>query len=194
MLRRLWRQLRNRLPTGLAVTATSTAVGTVTVREYTVADVQAAVPNWGTLDREAKRTRLHDLAPQRAHTTSNVVLDEWHEHIVDLLDPSQAVDAADITHFAVGDDATEPSSADTGLGNEVYRTTTDTQRDAGKDLEVSGFLDSTEANGETIRETALVTGPDVSDLTVNHALVTETPKDETKLVTIDYTLQFRNGT
>lgn len=204
-IRRLSRRISRAIPGGVRrheaatgvrhrVEAISTGKNEVVVREYDVARVRDRVPNWDTLDREAKVERLQDLDPDAESRTSNAMLDEWHEYLVDLLDQSQTVEVEDVTHFAVGTDGTAPTPGDGGLLAEVYRTQIDTQTDQGKDLNVSGFLDSGEANGYTLRETSLTTGASgTGEIVVNRALITETVKDDTKIVTIDFTVKFRDA-
>lgn len=178
----------------MSATETATAAGAVVVREYSLERARAAWPDWDDLDRSERHGRLRDLEPDAESHHRNAVQDEWHQHVVDILDQSQSPSTEEISHFAVGTDGTQPTTADGGLLAEVYRTQIDTQDDQGKDLVVSGFLDSTEANGNTLRETGLFTGAaGTGELPFNRALIAETTKTDTKLVTIDFTLKFRDA-
>ena len=57
------------------------------------------------------------------------------------------------THGAVGSDSTTPTSADTTLGNELFRDTVDDFDTSGTDVAVANLqITLSELNGETIRE------------------------------------------
>lgn len=178
----------------MSVTETGGASGSVVVREYRVADARDRWDDWDELPREERHRRLDALDPVAEHTTHNVVVDGFLEHIVDLFDQSQSTSVEDISHFAVGTSTTAPATTDTSLGSEVFRGQIDTEDDQGKDLSIQGFLDSGQANGNTLEETALFTGTSGgSTLMVNRALISSTAKTKTKLVTLSYTLKFRDG-
>ena len=57
-----------------------------------------------------------------------------------------------ITHIAVGDDDTTPTESDTTLGNETYRDAIFTSNVGANFLTWDVRLDSTENNGNTIKE------------------------------------------
>lgn len=178
----------------MSVTESGGVSGRVTVREYRLEDARQRWPNWDALPREERARRVRALEPVSEHTTSNVLVDEILEHIVDLFDQTQSNSAEEISHFAVGTGTSTPATTDSSLGNEVFRGTIDTEEDQGKDLAIQGFLDSGQANGNTLEETGLFTGTSGgSTLMVNRALISSTDKTNTKLVTITYDLQFRDG-
>ena len=169
--------------------------GRVRVREYDVSDIKSSHEDWGSLSGAARLRRLAAVTPRSEHTTTNVVLNEYLEHLVDVADPGQPDAAQAITHFAVGTDGTDPQSTDGGLLSEVFRGELDTEADQGTDFAAAGILDQNEANGNTLREVALTTGPtsDSEAFTVNRALISATDKTQQKIVTIDFTLQYRDG-
>lgn len=184
------------MSTAVSVDEAAGPSGQVTVREYAVADARERWPDWDEISREERARRVREsLTPSQESTTTNVVVDEFLEHVVDLMDQSQGNSAQEVTKFAVGTSTTTPQTSDSSLGNEVFRGDIDNEDDKGKDIDFTGFLDSGEANGNTLEETGLFTGPssDSSTLMVNHALITSTTKDSTKLVTIDYTIKWRDA-
>lgn len=178
----------------MSVTDRGGVSGRITVREYRLTDARQRWPDWDEVPRDERRRRLETLEPVAEHTTHNVVVDEFLEHIVDLFDQSQSTSVEDISHFAVGTGTSTPATTDTSLGSEVFRGTIDTEEDQGKDLAIQGFLDSGQANGNTLEETGLFTGTSGgSTLLVNRALIASTDKTNNKLVTITYDLEFRDG-
>jgi len=146
-------------------------------------------------DRELTRERIEALLAVEPPTpdvekTTNTTVDALHEYFVDELDPSQTVDL-EASHLAVGTDgATGTNTGDTSLNNEVYRTSITDSIDNGKDLLSSTFLDSSEANGNTIDEVGLFSS-DTGGTMLNHATITAITKDSSKTATIDVTLEFR---
>jgi hypothetical protein len=147
-------------------------------------------------ERGLARSRAAELLATRppeadVEETTNTTVDGLHEYIVGNLDPTQAVDL-NVTHLAVGNDDTAPTTSDTTLTNEVHRTEITDIIDNGNDFTTSTFLDSSEANGYTLNEVGLFTDDGTADnLMVNHALITSIEKDSTKTATIDVELQFR---
>lgn len=195
LIRRLWRRLRRIGPTH-HVRESGGAHGTVRVREYDVAACRERWDDWAELDtaERGRRVRNSNLAPTDDTTTSNAIVDEYWQHIVDLMDQTQSVSAEDITHFAVGTDGTAASTADSSLGNEVLRDQIDTEDDQGKDLAIQATLDTNQANGNTLVETALFTGTSGgSTIMVNRAITSSTDKTNQKIMTLDYTLKYRDG-
>lgn len=132
-----------------------------------------------------------EATPKRSYETHNATRGSYHEAIVaglDGIDADLTVDA-----LALGDStlATADVAAGSALGNELFRTTpTDTFTD-GQTFTASVFLDSTEANGNSYEEAALVAEQsDGSDLPINRFLIDDpggllSPKSENETVTID---------
>jgi len=70
--------------------------------------------------------------------------------------------------------------------------------DNGKSLLASTFIDSTEANGNTLDELGLFSGDPASSsnpevFLMNHATFSPVTKDNSKTVTFDVTLQFADS-
>jgi hypothetical protein len=130
-------------------------------------------------------------SPKAVYETHNVTRGTYHEEIVGALDgtaPDLTVDA-----LALGDATTDTSNiaAGSALGNELFRTTpTDTFTD-GQTFVASIFLDSTEANGNSYEEAALISEQsNGTDLPINRFLISDPgglldPKSPNETVTID---------
>lgn len=142
------------------------------------------------LDRADARELL-ELTPPEADVeeTTNTTVAGLHEYIVDNLDPNQATNL-DCSHLAVGTDNTAPTTSESSLGTEAYRTAITDVIDNGNDLTTSTFLDSSEANGNTLVEVALYSASTGGTM-FNRSLITAISKDNTKTATIDVELQFR---
>ncbi len=144
------------------------------------------VSDWDALTDEAKLGVMDDQAPLREHHHHNTTTVDLFEYLVDDLDQNQSVDV-DVTHLAFGDDGTHPSSGNRSLNNEVYRTTIASSTDAGDTLETRTLLDTSEANGYTLREIGLVTASS-GGLLLNHSLINDEAKNDQKAFSIDVSL------
>jgi len=136
---------------------------------------------------EAAR-RATPLREWRRHNTTRAA---YHEAVVSALAgtaPDLEVDA-----LALGDAETDTSELATmaAVGNETFRTSVTDARPSGQTFRATIFLDSTEANGQTYREAALVAEQaDGSDLPINHVIIDDPgglldPKSAGETVTID---------
>lgn len=137
------------------------------------------------------------LDAARAATPTDVWRDHnttrgaFHEGVVSAL----AGTAADleVDALALGDSTTATSdlAAGAAVGNETFRTTVTDARPSGQTFRATIFIDSTEANGQTYREAALVAEQsDGSDLPINHVIIDDPgglldPKSSGETVTID---------
>jgi hypothetical protein len=137
------------------------------------------------------------LDPESVSTRHNTACRGQHELVVDHLDREQSPSGRAASYLAVGDDnATSPAYDDTALNNEVYRTSVTDSNDDGTALELTTFLDSTEANGHTLREVGLFTadvgeGADGGDgLLLNHSLVDPVEKTSANALTITVRLTY----
>lgn len=150
-------------------------------------------PDWDSLDKAEKLRRARDVPPDRVVTASNLTTTGHHELLVDVLDETQSTNE-DASHLAVGtDDGTDPSSGNSSLNNEVYRTTIAETTDNGATLFTSTFLDSTEANGNDLVEVGLVTSDSSgSDILLNHSIIDVINKDDETTATIDVELTYAN--
>lgn len=143
------------------------------------------------------RIRVHDAETgklKREYRTHNVTRTAYHEAIIAGLggtSPDLSADALALGDSSVG---TSTLADDAALGNETLRvSTTDTVRD-GQQFTATVFLDSTQGNGNTFEEAALVAEQsNGSDLPINRFLIDDpggllSPKSENETVTIEITI------
>jgi hypothetical protein len=136
--------------------------------------------------------------PTREHQTHNTVRGAYHEELVAGLDGQTPDITAD--KLALGDSTagTSTLAATAPLGNETLRvSTTDTFTD-GQTFTASVFLDSTQGNGQTFEEAALVAEQSGGDLPVNRFLIDDpggllAPKADDETVTIDIEITHEDG-
>jgi hypothetical protein len=128
---------------------------------------------------------------KREYQTHNVTRDIYHVSVVSQLNGTNTDLTAD--KLALGDSTADVSALGTrqALGNETFRTSiTDGFRD-GQTFTASTFLDSSEGNGQTFREAALVAeSSSGTDTPINRFLVNDPgglldPKSSNETVTID---------
>ncbi len=172
-------------------TETSRATDNVRVRVHSIDTLRDEIPEWDALEKAEKREAIESIEPDREHFHRNTTVDGLHQLIVDYLDPSQSVTES-ASYLAVGTDDTTPSKGDSTLGNEVYRSATTDDSDNGTTIYTTTFLDTSEANGWTLREVGLFTASSGGTL-LNHSLIQEIAKDNTKAVTIDVELTFTSA-
>lgn len=112
-----------------------------------------------------------------------------HTHRAAELDPTDSVDRS-ASHVAVGDDGSAKSLSDSTLGNELGRLSIAESEQNGTELRVRGFIDSSQFNGETIREIAAAGAENGGRIFALEALSSadEINKDDTTTVTIDITI------
>jgi len=143
-------------------------------------------------------TAARSAAPMREHRTHNIVRGAYHEELVAGLNGT----TPDITvdKLALGDSTADTSTlaATAPLGNETLRISpTDTFTD-GQTFTTSIFLDSTQGNGQTFEEAALVAEQSGGDLPVNRFLIDDpggllAPKADDETVTIDIEITHEDG-
>jgi len=131
--------------------------------------------------------------PKQTYRIANTTRAKYHETVVSALNGT-AVDIA-VDSLALGDSTTGTGglSPSQPLGNETFRATvTDTFTD-GQSFTASIFLDSTQANGQTFEEAALVAERSSGDIPINRFLIDDpggllAPKSDDETVTIDIEL------
>jgi len=136
--------------------------------------------------------------PAREYQTHNTVRGAYHEELVAALD-GQTPDIT-VDKLALGDSTagTSTLAASAPLGNETLRvSTTDTFTD-GQTFTASIFLNSTQGNGQTFKEAALVAEQSGGDLPVNRFLIDDpggllAPKSDDETVTIDIEITHEDG-
>jgi hypothetical protein len=136
-------------------------------------------------------TEARESTPQESYWIKNTTRDAYHETVVDALDgqqPDLTVDA-----FLLGDSTADTTNIAAGqpLGNETFRTSVVSTSTSGQTFTASVFIDSTEGNGLTFEEGALVAtqGSGVA-LPINRFLIDDpggllSPKTQNETVTID---------
>ncbi len=168
------------------VTETVGLQANIRVAVYDADTLRASIPDWDALPDDEKLAVADAHEPIREHFHHNTTTVDLFEHLVDDLDQNQSVDV-DATHLAFGDDGTQPSSGNRSLNNEVYRTQLASVTDANDTLETRTLLDTSEANGYTLREVGLVTASS-GGLLLNHSLINDEAKNDQKAFSIDVSL------
>jgi hypothetical protein len=128
--------------------------------------------------------------PKRVHKTHNTTREAFHTEIIEALNgatPDLTVDA-----LALGDStlATADVADGSPLGNELFRKGVTDSFTSGTTFTASTFIDSTEANGNSYNEAALVAEQSSNDLPVNRFQIDDPanlldPKESNETVTID---------
>jgi len=170
--------------------------GEVRVATHDVADLREAAQDrgreWDAMSDDERLALAREVEPAHTTRTENTTVEDLHERLVDVYDPDQATNPGEASHLAVGDDDTNPTTGDSALGNEVYRTPITGSEDQGRDLSTTTFLSTSEANGYTLREVGLTTDSAANAwILLNHALISPEVKNDEKTLTIDVTLKIR---
>jgi len=136
--------------------------------------------------------------PVAEYHTHNATRSRYHETIITGLagdDIDLEVDA-----LALGDDDRDADEipSDDVLGNETFRTSITDPIEDGQTFRASTFLDSTEGNGQTFVEAALVAETAAGDLPINRVVIDDPgglldPKSENETVTIDIEITQEDG-
>jgi len=166
-------------------------VDNVRIRTWDVQTIKRTEPRWDGLSDRAKMVAQSYLEPERDEQCSNVTTADLHEYLVDELDRDQSVDL-DASHLALGTDSTAESSSDSSLGNEVFRTSVTDSIDKGSELLTSTFVDSTEANGNTIEELGLFSAASGGTMFNRSTQFSSIAKTNDETVTFDVSLTFAN--
>ena len=82
---------------------------------------------------------------------------------------------AEGTHLAVGDDDTTPTAADTALGNELTRKSVQEVTQGTSDVILSLFLNSTESNGNSLKEVGVFDAAASGNMMCRNTFTTITP-------------------
>jgi hypothetical protein len=131
-----------------------------------------------------------EAEPEQVYETHNTTREEFHTEIVQALSgttPDLTVDS-----LALGDStlATADVAAGSPLGNELFRTSVTDTFTSGTTFTASTFIDSTQANGNSYEEAAIIGEQSGNDLSINRFLISDPsglldPKDNNSTVTID---------
>jgi len=137
-----------------------------------------------------------DAEPLVDVTEHNTTRPAYHETIIGGLNGTAADLEVDV--LALGDDSSASVADDVVLGNETFRTAlTDTIRD-GQSFTAIVFLDSTEANGASYFEAALVAETGSGDVPINRTVFDDPegrldPKTEDVTATIEVEITQQDG-
>lgn len=158
------------------MTERPTAVDNITISVYDAAEAPTA---------EAAR----EAEPEREETFHNTTRVKYHEEIIAAL--GGTTPDIDVDKLVLGDDDSDTSTlADSDLlGNETLRVGLTDEITDGQTYTASIFLDSTQGNGNTFREAALI-AEQSPDLPINRVVLDDPgglldPKSSTETVTID---------
>jgi len=156
----------------------------ITIRVYDADDVSTAA-------------EASTADPKRTYETHNATRAAYHEEVIAGLAGDVGPDI-EVDALALGD-STAPTAdlnAMELLGNEVFRAPVTDRAPSGQTLNVTLFIDATEANGLTFEEAALVAERGIGDLPINRFLIDDpggllNPKsrDETVTINIEITQQ-----
>jgi hypothetical protein len=131
-----------------------------------------------------------EAEPKRVHTTHNTTREAFHSEIIEALNgtsPDLTVDSLVLGGSTL---ATADVTAGAPLGNELFRKGVTDTVTSGTTFTASTFIDSTQANGNSYTEAALVAEQSSNDLPVNRFLIDDPanlldPKESNETVTID---------
>jgi hypothetical protein len=128
--------------------------------------------------------------PKRQYQTHNTTRDEYHEEVVGAL--AGTVPDLEVDVLALGDSTKDTANVAAGspLGNETFRTTVTDTSVSGQAFTAATFIDSTEGNGLSFEEAALVAEQSNNDLPINRFLIDDpsgllSPKTSGETVTVD---------
>jgi len=133
--------------------------------------------------------------PKEEYRTHNATRTAYHSEVIAGL-AGEAGPDIEVDVLALGDStaATADLGDDQPLGNEVYRDAVTDRAASGQTLNVTLFIDATEANGLAFEEAALVAETPTGDLPINRFLIDDpggllSPKSRNETVTINIEIQ-----
>jgi len=170
----------------MTITQDTTIEGRI---ETNVFDNERLPSDWDSMSESEKMDWLDSAAPDEQHVDYNTTVFGMHEYFAINLDDTQVLDES-VTHLAIGDDSTAPTTDDSTLTNEVFRKSVSDYSQINETLTASTFIDSDEANGFTFREVGLFAGPNETDRMWNHSTIAAIEKDNTRTITIEVDLTF----
>lgn len=131
--------------------------------------------------------------PKQTHRVANTTRGKYHETVVSALNGATVditVDALALGDSTTGTGGLSPSQP---LGNETFRIAVTDSFTDGQTFIASIFIDSTQANGQTFEEAALIAERSGGDIPINRFLIDDpggllAPKSDDETVTIDIQL------
>lgn len=165
----------------------------VSIRVHDVDVLRYLYPEWDALEKEEKLQLVKSTGKTslRRIQVHNKTTDALHKYLAKNINPEKS-DSDDGNKMHFGDDDSSFNSSDTALNNKVGESgLTDTTYDSSaKETTFTTFLDSTELNGETLKEIGLVSG---NGNLWNHAAISPTiDKTNTETVVADIAISFSN--
>jgi hypothetical protein len=138
-------------------------------------------------------TAARSATPKQTYRIANTTRSEYHQTVVSGLNGT-TVDIA-VDALALGDSTTATGglSPSQPLGNETLRVPVTDTFTAGQSFTASIFIDSTQGNGQTFEEAALIAERPSGDLAINRFLIDDpggllAPKSDDETVTVDIEL------
>ena len=174
---------------------TTHATSNVHVYTWSVDRLEKKIPQWPTLPTRERAEVLKGIPPDSEGHTHNVTCVDLHERHANALDPD-AEGVGEVTHLALGDDATTPQTSNRSLNNEVARFVFTERDNNGTELVTRTFLDTGMANGESLLECGLV--DDTNAKLWNHSLIDDPegrldPKTADVVATIIVSISWGDG-
>lgn len=166
------------------------AATNVRVQLHAAETLRAVEPRFDELSKRGQRA-VASYVPARSEVReSNTTVDQLHVLLAQMLDPNSST-SDDASHLAVGWGVSTPTSGDTALLDEVYRTEITDSSVNGTELFTSTFLDTSEANGNDLEEVGLArSGTDGASDILNHSRISSISKSSEDTATIDVSLSF----
>lgn len=146
-------------------------------------------PDWSDLPPEEKLATLDNLDPFFTTTTSNATSEDLHNLQARLLNPAEDP-LGSLTTIAIGTDGSASSTTDSDLGDEVMTTDITESTVSRGTLIARGFVDTSEANNNNLREVGSKTD---SDVLLNRGTIAEITKSNAIAVSIRVELTFTDG-
>jgi len=141
----------------------------------------------------ASLQQARTASPTGVRRLSNTTRGVYHEEVVGELNGSKS--DLEVDALALGDStaATGGLSPSQPLGNETLRVPVTDTFTAGQSFTASIFIDSTQGNGQTFEEAALIAERPSGDLPINRFLIDDpggllAPKSDDETVTVDIEL------
>lgn len=166
-----------------------TISGQVTASSYSTESLPA---DWDDRSDSEKIDYLKSEQPEEQVVETNTTTIGMHEYFAENLDPSDGTLNLQADYLALGTDATTPDSTNRSLNAEYFRTDTNDGIVSGNELQVDTLVESSEANGSTIQEVGLFTDTNggANERMLNHSVIADIQKDDTRNITIEVTLTF----
>lgn len=160
--------------------------------EASAYSVERLPDSWDSLSDSEKLSYLSDEEPDERIVEENVTTIGMHEYFAENLNPDTGSLNLAADYLALGDDDTTPSSSNTSLNNEFFRKQTSSGNATSNSLQVDTLVGKSQANGSTIREVGLFTDTSggANERMLNHAVIADIVKDNTREITFQITLTF----